>query len=122
MSAGMTCRGCAYMIFSETIHSVPARWVPWKLAAKPKPSADQELTGFPIVVSMVEVIPLPAASVAVVTLLALNENPGGTLVPAAGAIVHCASVNPHNPDPEELDVRPRFALAKCPVSVLPTKR
>ena len=93
-----------------------------RLAAVLKPFADQELTGFPNVVLIVEVIPLPAASVAVVTLLALNENAGGTLMPAAGAIVHCASVSPHNPVPAELEVRPRLALAKWPVSTPPTKR
>src|SRR5258706_9283419 len=85
-------------------------------------SSKEVLLGFRIVVFMLRGFPLPAASVAVVTLLALNENAGGTLVPAAGAIVHCASVSPHNPVPAELDARPRLALAKCPVSTPPTKR
>ena len=86
------------------------------------PFAAQELTGLPIEVSIDELIPIPAAAVAVVTSLALKENAGGTLVPAAGAIVHCASVTPHRPVPAELAVSGRLAVAKWPVSTPPTRR
>ena len=67
-----------------------------------------------------------AAAVAAKTLAALivgrpPARSGGFAIVPFGT-VQFASVCPHRPDPEELDVRPRFALAKCPVSVLPTKR
>ncbi len=67
-----------------------------------------------------------AAAVAVDTFAALivgtppARSGGFAMVPLG--TVQFASVNPHKPDPGELAATPRFALAKCPVSVLPTKR
>src|SRR5256885_15460287 len=93
-----------------------------RVAGVAKPIAAQKLSGLPIEVSIDELIPIPAAAVAVVTSLALKENAGGTLVPAAGAIVHCASVTPHRPVPAELAVRGRLPVAKWPGATPPTKR
>ena len=67
-----------------------------------------------------------AAKVAVETFAALivgrpPARSGGFAIVPFGT-VQFASVCPHRPDPEEPGVRPKFALAKWPVSVLPTKR
>ena len=87
-----------------------------------QPLAAHEFTGLPIVVLIDDAMPAPAAAVAFATSAALNEYAGGTPVPAAGGIVHCASVRPHTlllPPPA---VRSSVAVACLPVSCEPTNR
>ena len=86
------------------------------------PIPDQEFAaGLPVVVSIVLDEPLKFA-VAVATWPDFVVKSGGTVVPAAGAIVHCASSVPATQRAATTDPTVSEALANFVVSVAPTKR
>ena len=67
-------------------------------------------------------MPEPALATALATSAALDENAGGTVVPAAGAIVHCASVSPQTFVGGTVVETPSIAEALRPVSSASTAR
>ena len=86
------------------------------------PAPVQEFAaGLPVVVSIAFEDPLKVA-VALETWPDFVVKSGGTVVPAAGAIVHCASCVPATHGAATTDPTVREALANFVVSVAPTKR